>query len=56
MGKGFYYRSYWRFLDDSKYEISYFFSEGESDYSIMFLEKYARIRDGVYVNKYTRIR
>ena len=54
MIKDFYYRSFWRFLDE-KNEVSYFFHEGESDYSIMFLEKYARIRVGVYFNKYTRI-
>ena len=53
MIKNFYYRSFWRFLDE-KNEVSYFFHEGESDYSIMFLEKYARIKDGVYISKYQR--
>ncbi len=40
MIKDFYYKSYWRIWYDTKCknEISYYFSEGETDFSIMFLE------------------
>ena len=40
MIKDFYYKSYWRIWYDTKCknEISYYFSEGETDFSIMFLK------------------
>ena len=50
MIKDYYYRSYWRIWYDSKCEneVSYYFREGESDFSIMFIETCARKNKNKY--------
>jgi len=52
MIKDFYYRGYWRIWYDTKCknETSYYFSEGETDFTIMFLETYGKKN-----NKYCRL-